>query len=400
MTPQRLAWVALFTTLAIQVYTSLTSSTTAVLAPLIAPDLGIAPRWVGAFIGIVYVGAMMASLGCGAFIERYGPIRVSQVAALLSGAGLVLMSLAQPATLALLVVAPIVMGLGYGPITPASSQLLARTASPDRMALTFSIKQTGVPAGAALAGAVLPALGTGLGWRGAFLVVAAVALVVFAAAQPIREKLDVERQATRRVSLRASFSQLALIRRSPALLELSLIGMTYSATQVSLMSFLVVYLNEALGYTLVTAGLGLTAATLGGVAGRIGWGAVADRTRAPRRVLGCIGLAASVFGAITATAQPSWPFIAVVALAAVFGATAIGWNGVQLSAVARHAPPGTAGAVTGASGFFTFLGVALGPPIFGLVSSATGTYRSAFALFAVLSAIEGTLLLARRTDRR
>ena len=35
---------------------------------------------------------------------------------------------------------------------------------------------------------------------------------------------------------------------------------------------------------------------------------------------------------------------------AVFGMTAIGWNGVQLSEVARHAPAGQAGAVTGASG--------------------------------------------------
>jgi len=72
---------------------------------------------------------------------------------------------------------------------------------------------------------------------------------------------------------------------------------------------------------------------------------------------------------------------------------------VQLSAIARNAPPGTAGAVTGAAGFFTFLGVALGPPIFGLLSSATGSYRAGFAFLAVLSAIGGaTLLLHRRRN--
>ena len=74
--------------------------------------------------------------------------------------GLALLPLAAwaPAGVALLVIAPLVIGAGYGPITPASSQVLARTAPPSRMALTFSIKQTGVPGGAALGGAMLPAL--------------------------------------------------------------------------------------------------------------------------------------------------------------------------------------------------------------------------------------------------
>ena len=70
--------------------------------------------------------------------------------------------------------APLLIGLGYGPITPASSHVLARTASPRRMALTFSLKQTGVPLGAALAGAALPLLAVGSGWRTALLSVAGI----------------------------------------------------------------------------------------------------------------------------------------------------------------------------------------------------------------------------------
>ena len=69
----------------------------------------------------------------------------------------------------------------------------------------------------------------------------------------------------------------------------------------------------------------------------------------------------------------------------LFGATAIGWNGVQLSEVARLAPPGTAGKVTGASGFVTFAGVVIGPPSFALLSSLTGSFGSGFATFAALS---------------
>jgi len=156
--PSRTALVALAATLAIQIFTSLTSAAPAVLAPAIAHDLGITPTWIGVFVGLVYAGAMLGSLVCGGFIARYGAIRVSQVCVLFCAAGIASVALLPAAAVPLLVAAAFTMGVGYGPITAASSEILIRTTPRERMALTFSIKQTGVPAGAALAGAVLPAL--------------------------------------------------------------------------------------------------------------------------------------------------------------------------------------------------------------------------------------------------
>jgi hypothetical protein len=83
----------------------------------------------------------------------------------------------------------------------------------------------------------------------------------------------------------------------------------------------------------------------------------------------------------------------------VFGATAFGWNGVQLSEVARLAPPGSAGKVTGATGFVTFAGVVIGPPVFALLSSWTGSYRAGFATFAAGSFAAAFGLLARAGRR-
>ena len=56
--PARTAAVALAITLAIQMFTSLAATATSVLAPEIARDLGISPKLVGVFVGLVYVGAM------------------------------------------------------------------------------------------------------------------------------------------------------------------------------------------------------------------------------------------------------------------------------------------------------------------------------------------------------
>jgi MFS family permease len=183
--------------------------------------------------------------------------------------------------------------------------------------------------------------------------------------------------------------------RDGALAELSIVGYVYAAMQMCLMSFLVVYLTEALSYPLIAAGLALTTANIGGVAGRIGWGAIADHWIAPRRLLGFIGLGTAACAFAMANFSADWPHAALLAVAAFFGATAIGWNGVQLSQVARHAPPGQAGAITGASGFITFAGVASGPPLFALLAALTDSYRIGFIVFGALCLLCGGALLAR-----
>ncbi len=203
----RTAAIALAITLAIQVFTALAATAASVLAPEIGRDLGIAPKLIGVFVGLVYAGSMVASLASGGFIERYGAIRVSQACVLLCacGVGLVAGAGGSPGSLVLtLIAAAIVIGLGYGPITPASSQVLARTAPPSRMALTFSIKQTGVPAGAALAGALLPFAALALTWQLAFAVVAVSGVGIAIVAQSTRATLDSERKGGRSLNVAAS----------------------------------------------------------------------------------------------------------------------------------------------------------------------------------------------------
>lgn len=400
-TPRR-ALVALVATLSIQIYTSLAATATAVLAPMIAPAFGVSPKLVGVFVGLVYAGSMAAGLAAGGMIGRFGAIRVSQACVLLCAAGLALLPVAAPWPLAIALagLAAVIVGLGYGPITPASSQVLARTAPPSRMALTFSIKQTGVPAGAALAGALLPALALATDWRVALAAVAIGGVAVALAAQSVRADFDHERDRTRTFSLRESFGLLRQVFADRALAELTLLSFFYSATQVSLTSFLVVYLAEQLGRPLVVAGAALSVATLAGVAGRIFWGLVADRSRSPRAVLAGLGIGAGACSLATAAwpeSAPLWPLFVVLGL---FGALAIGWNGVMLAEVARRSPPGRAGAITGATSFVTFAGVVCGPSAFSLLASAAGSYRAGFVAIGLGSLLSALVFAARSRPRR
>ncbi len=296
----RTALIALAATLAIQIFTSLAATTPAVLAPALADEMGIAPGWIGVFVGLVYAGAMLASIASIGFIERFGAIRVSQVCVILCAGGIALVGLLPATAVGMLVAAAILIGLGYGPITPASSQVLARTTPPSQMALMFSLKQTGVPAGAALAGALLPAAALTIGWRAAALDVGFLGVLIACAAQPTRRALDTDLRPGRAFSAALVIDRMRLVARSPALVELAALSFAYASVQVCLTSFLVVYLHDTLHWSLVAAGLALTVATVGGVIGRIAWGAMADRTLAPRRVL-------SLIGVLAASAASRWP---------------------------------------------------------------------------------------------
>ena len=64
------------------------------------------------------------------------------------------------------------VGAGMGPVTPAASALLARLTPAEWMALSVSIRLCGVPAGVALAGALLPAIAVGIDWRAGVVAVA------------------------------------------------------------------------------------------------------------------------------------------------------------------------------------------------------------------------------------
>ena len=66
-------------TLAIQAVVSMALLTLPVMAPVIASDLHVPTAWVGVYIAMAYVGAMLSSLSAGAAVDKWGAIRASQM---------------------------------------------------------------------------------------------------------------------------------------------------------------------------------------------------------------------------------------------------------------------------------------------------------------------------------
>lgn len=398
MTPRRSAapspWMVLAITTAIQSMVSLITLAPPVFATEAARDMGFDPRLVGFYTSLVYFGAMLTSLPAGGVVQRHGALRVSQVCLVLGAAGLGLLAWGVPG---LVLPAALVVGFGYGPITPASSHVLARTTPPERRGLVFSLKQTGVPLGGFLAGALVPTLALAFGWQGAALAVAAAAVLLAVAAQPLRAALDADRQPSARLRGTAVQGALKVVWGDRALRLLALASFTFAAIQLSLSSYLVAFLVQEVGLDLVMAGFILAGAQTGGIIGRVVWGQVADAWLGVRPMLVALAFVmAACAGLMALVAGGGWPVPGIAALAVVFGATAIGWNGVYLAEVAHLAPPGQAGAATGGALFITYAGVAAGPSLFGVLAGLPGGYALAFAVMGVGSALGGLLVLAAR----
>jgi MFS family permease len=387
------SFISLMVMLAIQSLTALAMVAVPVLAPTAAPDIGVPVTFTGLFIGVVFLGAMWATLLSGSLVRRFGAIRVSQAALLACAAGLLVLLIGSPW---LLMVSAALIGFGYGPITPASSHILMRTTPAHLMSLMFSIKQTGVPLGAMLAGLVLPPATLAFGWRGGALGVAISCIAVALLAESTRRQLDTDNEPGLALSLQSVGAPIKLVWSVPSLRLLVISSFFFSATQVSLTTFLLPYLTGHMTLSLISAGVIFSAAQGAGVAGRILWGHLADRRVAPPIMLGGLALAGAGASIVAAIIEPSSGLVALMCLFMLYGAVAIGWNGVFLAAVAREAPSGCAGMATGGSLAITFFGAVIGAPAFGLLTQWSGSYGMGFIAFSGISALCGVALIRKR----
>ncbi len=380
---------------AVQALVSMATMILPAIAPRAAASLGVPSALIGFQVSLMYAFATAISLVSGRFVRRFGPVRTNQIALLLAAAGL---TLSATASLAMIAVGSILMGIGYGLPNPAASHLLMRFTPAHRRNFVFSLKQTGVPLGGVLAGLTAPALAELVDWRAPLLATALAAASIALVFAFARARWDDDRDASHalfRAPLEGIWSMLAVA----PLRHLCAIGFLLAAVQVCLVTFLVVLLVEDYGLSIVMAGMVLGLVQVAGVIGRVGWGLAADATHQGLRTLLAIGVVIVALALVLAFAARS-ASLAVVVLT-LLGATAIGWNGVFLAETARLAPAGRVGEATGIILSLTYLGVFVGPALFGMAAPLLGGYRSAFLLLALAAAVASVFAsIARRSAER
>jgi len=377
--------------LAIQSFGTICSFAGAVVAVQAAADLGVKSTSIGIYTAVIYVTGMLSGLIAGSFLTRCGVVRTCQVALFLGVLGLGLASVLPFWPVA--IVAAVLVGLGTGPLNPAGSRILARHTPPQWQPFVFSVKQTGTPLGGMLAGLLLPPLMMLYDWRIAVVSICAIPLVTLFGLQLIRSDLDDDRDPAIRISFAGVLTSLRLILKSKPLVTLATAGYLYTFAQMSILSFMVIYLQEANGLSAEFAGAIFAIIHGSAIPARIVWGAVAGRFLSSWVLLGVLGVMMS--GSILAMSLfvPTWPFWLTALIAIMLGASTNGVLGLLLSEFARLAPEDKVGETVGGAQFFLFFGIVSGPPIFGAMVEFGGGYGNAFYLIATTTLVAGCVLL-------
>ena len=184
-----------------------------VIAPRLALELGVPASTVGYQLSIAYGTAALATSFLSGAIPRFGACRVTQAALALCAVG---MLLAMTASIAAMVAASILLGLGMSVMTPASAHLLFRFSPAHNRNLIFSIKQTGVPLGWLVVALTAPGITLAFGWRWALALVIIIEMTVLLALQPVRAHWDGDRNSAI-AGTPPLFAGLLLVWRLPAL---------------------------------------------------------------------------------------------------------------------------------------------------------------------------------------
>lgn len=338
-------------------------------AALIRDSFGLSEVEVGAIASCIYIGAAVSSVAGGRLTDSWGPGPVLVLVTVLLAAGEGLAAVAPSAWLFFAGV--LLAGLGYGAVNPPTN-VLANPRTARRRGLAISVKQAGVPLGGSIAALLVPAVAVTYGWRLSLLMPITLCLLLampFALLKPTAAPIDLQGQAAEqaiRLKLPHAYA----------------FGFLMGGVQVTIFTFLALYLVDEKSMTPEGAGSRLALLLFAGLVGRVAWGWLSDRVHRDRgRVLQVIavlsGAALFLLSVVGSSALP------VVLL--LIGLCSVGWNGVYIASITEASNPQLTGLVTGRSMSWVNLGAVLMPPTFGLLVRAPHGWVLAWSMCGVMS---------------
>jgi predicted MFS family arabinose efflux permease len=349
------------------------------LAPFIVDEFRTSRAHFGLLSTSFFAAAALGSPLAGAVVDRLGSRRV--LVGLYVVAACSFLAMAAAPTFAWLTAAVALGGMGAALSNPVTNQLIALHLPRGRQGLTLGAKQSGVQAGAVIAGTVLPPTATLLGWRAALLTGAVLALAgigLSLSAVPVDATPGPPRD------------RRAAPVDGPLVGWLSAFACLMGVGTAPVGAFLVLYAVEELGYREAAGGVAVALMGSVGVVARICWGRAAERFSSSTLALTAVATLAVVFQCVllAAVLAPGLLWIGVIGL----GASATAWNVVGMLAIVRQVDRAALGRASGHVQGSFYIGLVISPALFGAVTDRTGSYvwgwtgvAGAFGLAALLA---------------
>jgi len=361
-----------------------------ILAPFWRDALHLSLAQVGLLLGAFDLGSLLLFIPIGILADRWGEPAVLTAGALFTAAMTVGVTRAHSFwSLALLLA---IAGLGYGSGQTAGTKAVAGAFGAAGRGTAMGIRQSGLPLGGLFAALVIPSLAGAFGWRAAITCVAVPCAVPGALCWlGLREDGP---GAAPPVSFRAVLRGMQGIVGEVGIRRTTAAAMLLVLAQFCYQGYLALYMVDRFGWPKPLAAGLLVAVHLGGVLGRLAWGALSDRRYGGRRVPAlawCVGVGILFPLALTALPVPArGP--EVVLLALVGGMLLLGWNGLYSTLITELAGPGRAATAMGISMTLLYLTTVLTPPLFGWLVDHTSYAAGWTALTGVMTlAFAGSL---------
>jgi MFS family permease len=349
---------------------------TGALTVQISAELGFDPAGLGVVVALYFGISALASLPSGWLVERFGATVTSRLA--VSGVAVAMTAIAALATSYTWLVTLLLCCAWCNVLGQLSSNLtLARHVPPERLGLSFGVKQAAIPVATLLAGAAVPAVALTVGWRWAYVFGAGLALGALLLAP--REAMD-----------REPGSATPGERATAALSVIGLAAGLGSGAATALGIFLVAAAVDR-GIDPGTAGLTLTLGSVVGLSLRLVNGWLADRRTGGHIAVVAGSLMAGAAG-LALLAVPG-PAALVIGTLLAFG---LGWSwpGLLQFAVVRLHPSAPA-AATSIVQVGVYGGGFVGPIGFGFIA-AHGSFPAAWLTGAVSMLLSGALMVLGR----
>lgn len=398
--------IAVFSMLMQQAFSYVCQIAMPILADRIAEDFGISRAWLGFYLFLQNIAAIIGAMGCGGFILRYGALRISQWCLILMGGSLLVVS---TGILWIYPIGAILLGMA-AVSTPASSHILARVCPPRLAPVVFSVKQTGVPVGSLIGGLLIPFLLTisvysatlktpiHLDAYGTAFVTGLIVYLVALLLQPIRAHFDADRDLNVQLTFSGVSETMKFVISHPQLRDISFGAFAFGGLQSIFAGFFILFLIDGLDYTEAEAGSAFAISAFTAVGARIFWGYLGSTLFSARTILGGIGIFGTLAAVLTSFYDASWSYSLILWVAILYNVTSLSWHGILLAEIARLSPPDRVGGVTGGVLSFTSVAMMIYPALYGGLLAITDSYSVGFLVCSIPALISGIIFLRPPID--
>jgi len=359
-------WIILIIIFLSQVVLSIAAYAWGPLGPFLKKSLLLNNVQIGSLTSILYLSSIISGIPAGISVDRWG-VRLNLFICLVF-TGLTMIVAGFINQYALLVIISALIGASYGMINPIASKGITLWFDQTFRATAFGIRQMGVTAGAAVAGIVLIYFAQTRSWHTAVFTIGLTAIsmgvmeFLFYRDMPAGAKFKIKKGAKHKTGLLELIKNRNLISAS---VMLAFLGLGHS----SISAFWVLFLKEYLNFTPMLAGTFLSITMVSGGVGRIVWGIVSDRLFEGRRlpVMKIVCAMAITVTLITCFWSPALPVYLAFPIAAILGFSFLGYQGIAVVIMVEACEPESAGRAAGIGTTIAFVGMVLGPMLFGSI---------------------------------